>query len=665
MQFNLTSPYQPTGDQPNAIQQLVEGINRQDKAQTLLGVTGSGKTFTIANLIQEVKRPTLIISHNKTLAAQLYAEFSSFFPNNAVEYFVSYYDYYQPEAYLPTTDVYIEKELTINAEIEKLRLRTASSLLSGRRDVIVVSSVSCIYGLSNPADFGQHVLFYNVGDIIDRDEFLLQLVDLLYHRNEESFGHGSFRVRGDTVDVFLAYGDQAYRFFFFGDEIEAIQEIDPEKGTQIANLKRVSIYPANLFVTSKSSIDSAILEIEKELIKQVRFFLKEGKTEEAERLEERTKLDIDMMKEIGYCSGIENYSRFFDKRQPGQRPYCLLDYFPTDFLLVIDESHVTIPQLRGMWGGDHARKRHLVDYGFRIPAAMDNRPLNFQEFESLRSQVVYVSATPSSYELEDSGGLVVEQLIRPTGLLDPKITIVPTKHQIDHLLDAIQGRIKKKERVLITTLTKKMAEELSKYLLRVGVRCRYIHSEIKTLERVTILEGLRIGEFDVLVGVNLLREGLDLPEVSLVAIINADKEGFLRNTSSLIQTIGRAARNVNGEVFMYADIVTKSMKQAIQETERRRIKQIAYNDKYGITPTSVHQAKQNLLQRANYDTASYRNDHQKEVADPETSYDKKQFTAKDIQKIERQMEEAAKKMDYVEAERLKNILDGLSKQSRD
>ena len=574
MDFKLINEYIPTGDQPQAIEQLSAGIQRGDSAQTLLGVTGSGKTFTIANVVQEVKRPTLVLSHNKTLAAQLYGEFKQFFPDNAVEYFISYYDYYQPEAYLPSTNLYIEKDLSINEEIEKLRLSATSALLSGRRDVLVVASVSCIYGIGNPEEFGKNVVNLAIGDVIPRNQFLFALVDILYSRTEGDFSRGNFRVKGDTVDVFAAYADFAIRVYFWGDEIEAIHIIDPVSGSKITEEKRVVIYPANLFVTSKDVVHEAIHQIQDDMVAQVNLFEQDKRFLEAKRIKERTEFDLEMIRELGYCNGVENYSRYFDRRQQGARPFCLLDYFPDDYLMVIDESHVTIPQVRAMWGGDRSRKVNLVDYGFRLPSALDNRPLTFNEFESLLNQVIFVSATPSEYELRSSEGIIVEQLIRPTGLLDPEIDIRPSINQIDDLLEEIDERVKKEERVLVTTLTKRMAEELTKFLERANVKCRYIHSEVDTLDRVEILRELRLGVFDVLVGVNLLREGLDLPEVSLVAILDADKEGFLRNQRSLVQTIGRAARNVNGRVIMYADTVTDSMQVAIDETNRRRSIQI-------------------------------------------------------------------------------------------
>ena len=593
MEFKLTSDYQPTGDQPQAIKQLVAGLQAGDAAQVLLGVTGSGKTFTIANVIQQTQRPTLVLSHNKTLAAQLYGEFKQFFPDNAVEYFISYYDYYQPEAFIPSSGTYIEKDLSINEEIEKLS--ATSSLLSGRRDVIVVASVSCIYGIGNPEEFSKNILRLQEGDRIPRNQLLFKLVDILYSRTQQELTRGTFRVKGDTVDVYVAYADFGYRIIFWGDEIEAIQRIDPETGKKFSDEKIISIFPANLFVTGKDTIDTAIHEIQDDLVAQLAFFEREGKYLEAKRLQERTEFDLEMIRELGYCSGVENYSRYFDRRKPGTRPFCLLDYFPEDYLLVIDESHVTLPQVRAMWGGDRARKVNLVDYGFRLPSAMDNRPLKFEEFEQLSNQIVYVSATPADYELTLTEGIVVEQIIRPTGLLDPTIEVRPSLNQLDDLLEEIDQTIKQEARVLVTTLTKRMAEELQKYLERAGVKSRYIHSEVKTLDRVEILRELRLGVFDVLVGVNLLREGLDLPEVALVAILDADKEGFLRNERSLVQTIGRAARNSEGRVIMYADQVTKSMDAAIDETKRRRALQIAYNLVHDITPTTITKSREKIM----------------------------------------------------------------------
>ncbi len=663
MKFNLTSSYQPTGDQPKAIQQIIHGIDQGEKTQTLLGVTGSGKTFTMANVIQAVEKPTLVISHNKTLAAQLYGEFRNFFPDSAVEYFVSYYDYYQPEAYIPSTNTYIEKELSINDELEKLRLRATSALLTGRRDVIIVASVSCIYGIGNPEEFGKNILRLQVGEQIARNKLLLTLVDMLYSRNDKEFNRSNFRVKGDTVDVFLAYADFAYRLVFWGDELEAIHSINPTTGQKINEEKQVIIFPANLFVTSKDTLHRAIYEIQDDLVAQIKFFEQEGRLEEANRVRERTELDLEMMRELGYCSGIENYSRYFDNRQPGERPFCLLDYFPDDYLMIIDESHVTLPQVRAMWGGDRARKVNLVDNAFRLPAALDNRPLNFNEFESLINQVIFVSATPGDYELMQSEGVVVEQLIRPTGLLDPEIQVRPSLNQIDDLLHEIGERVQKKERVLITTLTKRMAEELTSYLERAGVKCRYIHSEIKTLERVDILRDLRLGVFDVLVGVNLLREGLDLPEVSLVAILDADKEGFLRNVRSLVQTIGRAARNENGKVIMYADTITKSMETAIDETRRRRSIQTEYNLAHHITPTSIHKTKEAILEQAKVgDRQPVKYYVEKEpsvAADPLIPYMRSDELSKLIQATEKKMLTAADRLNFIEAEHLKEELEAL------
>ena len=595
MNFELISDYQPTGDQPEAIAQLTEGIRQHVPAQTLLGVTGSGKTFTIANVIKNINKPTLILSHNKTLAAQLYGEFKNFFPHNAVEYYVSYYDYYQPEAYIPSTDTYIEKDLAINEEIDKLRLAATSSLLSGRKDVIVVSSVSCIYGMGNPADFYNNVIEIKKGKLLDRNVFLRRLVDSLYVRNDIELNRGNFRVKGDTVDIFLAYTDSVLRVMFWDDEIDGIEEIDPVSGHRNGTFEEYKIYPANLFMTTKESTLRAIHQIEDDLTKQVAYFEEIGKPYEAKRLYERVTYDMEMLRELGHCSGIENYSRYFDGREPGTRPYCLLDFFPEDFLIVIDESHVSVPQIRAMYGGDRARKTNLVEYGFRLPAAMDNRPLTFEEFQQMAKQVIYVSATPAEYELQQSEGIVVEQVIRPTGLLDPVIDVRPSLNQIDDLMEEIQQRIEREERVLVTTLTKRMAEELTEYLLNNGIRCAYIHSDVETLERIKIMDELREGIYDVLVGVNLLREGLDLPEVSLVAILDADKEGFLRSHRSLTQTAGRAARNVNGKVIMYADRITDSMRQTIDETNRRREKQLAYNEAHGITPKQITRSRANAL----------------------------------------------------------------------
>ncbi|MBO0934229.1 excinuclease ABC subunit UvrB [Fibrella aquatilis] len=661
MDFKLTSDFQPTGDQPKAIAELVKGLKNNEPAQVLLGVTGSGKTFSIANVIQQVNRPTLILSHNKTLAAQLYGEFRQFFPENAVEYFISYYDYYQPEAFIATTNTYIEKDLAINAEIEKLRLAATSQLMTGRRDVIVIASVSCIYGMGNPDEFRASVIRIGVGERMGRNAFLHKLVSILYSRTEGEFARGNFRVKGDTVDLFLAYADFAYRVIFFGDEIESIQRIDPDTGKKLSDEKLVSIFPANLFVTGRDTLNNAIHEIQDDLVAQVAFFEKEYREQEAERIKERTEFDLEMMRELGYCSGIENYSRYFDRRQPGQRPFCLLDYFPDDFLMVVDESHVTIPQIRAMWGGDRSRKVALVDYGFRLPSAMDNRPLTFQEYEDLTPQTIYVSATPSEYELRKSEGVVVEQLIRPTGLLDPEISVRPSLNQIDDLLEEIDTRVKRNERVLVTTLTKRMAEELSKYLERVGIKTRYIHSEVKTLDRVEILRDLRLGNFDVLVGVNLLREGLDLPEVSLVAIMDADKEGFLRDIRSLIQTIGRAARNSNGKVLMYADRITGSMAKAIDETNRRRAIQIEYNEANGITPTTILRSRESIMGQTKVADSKVKQfyvepEEIRIAADPVVQYMGKTDLEKLAKDTQLRMERAAKDLDFMEAARLRDEL---------
>ncbi len=649
MDFKLVSPFKPTGDQPQAIQELIKGIEDNTKHQTLLGVTGSGKTFTVANVIQKIDRPTLILSHNKTLAAQLYNEFKQFFPENKVEYFVSYYDYYQPESYLPVTDTYIEKDLAINDEIEKLRLSATSALLSGRRDVIVVSSVSCIYGIGNPNEFEKSIIHVKKGDEILRNKFLFKLVENLYSRAGEEFNRGTFRVNGDTVDIYLAYADYALRIEFWGDEIEGISTIDPKSNSVLEELDAINIYPANLFVSTPENTKEAIEMIQEDLWIQVEAFKKQGKGIEAKRLLERTEYDIEMIKELGYCQGIENYSRYFDKRPPGMRPFCLLDYFPDDYLMVIDESHVTLPQIRAMWGGDHSRKINLVEFGFRVQAAMDNRPLKFEEFQSMLNQVIYVSATPADYEVEQSEGVVVEQIIRPTGLLDPKIEVRPSINQVDDLIEEIQKRIEIKERVLVTTLTKRMAEELQKYFERMGILCRYIHSEVDTLERVEILQQLRQGVFDVLIGVNLLREGLDLPEVSLVAILDADKEGFLRNERSLVQTTGRAARNVNGLVIMYADVVTKSMEKTIDETNRRRAIQQAYNEEHGLEPTPLNKANKNAFEYR-YEAE----DNSMIAADPVEQYMGSEELEKRVKVVERQMKKASKELDFMEAARLRD-----------
>lgn len=661
MNFQLTSAYKPTGDQPDAIKALVEGLNSGVPYQTLLGVTGSGKTFTVANVIAQVNKPTLVLSHNKTLAAQLYSEFKGFFPNNAVEYFVSYYDYYQPEAYLPTTDTYIEKDLSINDEIEKLRLAATSSLLSGRSDVIVVSSVSCLYGIGNPEDFNKTTIDIAEGQTLDRDQFLRLLVNSLYSRNETAeYSRGNFRVKGDTVDVFLAYHDYIVRVIFWGDQIESIETIDPLTGVTTERLNSYRIFPANLFVTTKERIFRAIDEIQIDLGKQVEFYQSIGKPLEAKRLYERVTYDVEMIKEIGYCSGIENYSRYFDGRLPGTRPFCLLDFFPDDYLTVIDESHVTIPQIRAMYGGDHSRKLNLVEYGFRLPAAIDNRPLKFEEFESLTPEIIFVSATPADYELEKSEGVVVDQLIRPTGLLDPPIDVRPSLNQIDDLMEEIQQRVEKDERVLVTTLTKRMAEELTDYLSQHNVRCNYIHSDVETLERVKIMEDLRNGLFDVLIGVNLLREGLDLPEVSLVAVLDADKEGFLRSHRSLTQTAGRAARNVNGRVIFYADKITDSMRLTMDETARRREKQIKYNEEHGITPQQIVKAKSSALTKQMPATAEPKAyvepDFYSIASEPQAEYQTAADLQKQIEKTRKAMLDAAKKLEFLEAAQFRDHL---------
>ena len=666
MEFKIVSPYQPTGDQPEAIEELSRGVLDGLSAQTLLGVTGSGKTFTMANVIEKVQKPTLILSHNKTLAAQLYGEFKSFFPDNAVEYFVSYYDYYQPEAYIPTTDTYIEKDLAINEEIDRLRLSTTSALLSGRKDVIVVSSVSCLYGIGNPEDFHSNVIDVRVGQNIERNTFLRALVGSLYSRNEIELNRGNFRVKGDTVDIYLAYTEIILRIIFWGEEIESIESVDPMTGHTITLFDEYKIYPANIFVTTKERIDRAIGEIELDLGKQVEFFKSIGKEIEAKRLYERVTYDIEMIREVGHCSGIENYSRYFDGRAAGTRPFCLLDYFPKDFLTIIDESHVTIPQIRAMYGGDNSRKVNLVEYGFRLPAAIDNRPLKFSEFEDLTKQTIYVSATPADYELMKSEGVIVEQVIRPTGLLDPIIEVRPSLNQIDDLLEEIQQRIEKDERVLVTTLTKRMAEELNTYLLRLDIRCNYIHSDVDTLERIQIIEDLRNGLYDVLIGVNLLREGLDLPEVSLVAILDADKEGFLRSHRSLAQTAGRAARNLNGMVIMYADKITESMQKTIDETNRRREKQLAYNEANHITPQAIQKARNSILTKeADVQTEKgqpilykeeYDISHVNIAADPVVQYMNKDQLKKAIENTRKAMVEAAKRMEFIEAAQYRDEL---------
>jgi excinuclease ABC subunit B len=661
MSFTIHSPFQPTGDQPEAIKQLLEGLKRGDRAQTLLGVTGSGKTFTIANVLAQIQRPAIVLSHNKTLAAQLYGEFKQFFPDNAVEYFVSYYDYYQPEAFIPVTNTYIEKDLSINEEIEKLRLSATSALLSGRRDVIVVSSVSCIYGIGNPDDFANNVIQLQTGTKVNRNILLQQLVNSLYSRSQTDLTRGKFRVKGDTVDVFPAYTDFAIRLIFWDDEIETIETFDPVSGRGIEVLTQTTIFPANIFVTSQDKMKQSLREVEDDLFKQVNYYRENGKREEAKRLEDRVTYDIEMMRELGYCSGIENYSRYFDGRKPGTRPFCLLDFFPDDYITIIDESHVTIPQLRAMYGGDRSRKQTLVEYGFRLPSAMDNRPLKFDEFEALSGQVIYVSATPADYELQQSDGIVVEQLIRPTGLLDPLIEVRPSNNQIDDLLSEIELTVQAGNRVLVTTLTKRMAEELSKYLLKLNIKARYIHSDVETLERVEIMRGLRMGEFDVLIGVNLLREGLDLPEVSLVAILDADKEGFLRSERSLTQTAGRAARNIDSKVIMYADHITGSMQRTIDETLRKRIKQLAYNEANGIVPKSVIRSMTSILGQtsvvdmAKSEAYSLTNDNSSFfAADPVMKYMTIKDFDKAIQKNRKAMEDAVKTLDFIEAARLRD-----------
>lgn len=666
MNFQLQAPYEPSGDQPSAIKQLVEGLNRGDDAQTLLGVTGSGKTFTIANVINSVNRPTLIMSHNKTLAAQLYNEFKQFFPNNAVEYFVSYYDYYQPEAYLPTSNTYIEKDLAINDEIEKLRLHATSSLLSGRRDIIVIASVSCIYGVGNPDDFNKSIIPLTKGMKMHRDQLLYALVNSLYSRTELLLEHAQFRVKGDTVDVFPPYNDYAFRFIFWDDELESIYEIEPESGAKIDELDNITIYPANLFVTSQDSVNNAITNIKLDLGEQISFLKSQEKYLEAKRLEDRVNYDIEMMKELGYCSGIENYSRYFDGRRPGDRPFCIIDFFPDDFLLVVDESHVTIPQIGAMFGGDRARKINLVEYGFRLPAAMDNRPLKFQEFEELIGQKIFLSATPANYELEKSLGVVVDQIVRPTGLLDPVIEVRPADNQVDDLMNEIEDTINKHERVLVTTLTKRMAEELNTYLIRAGIRTQYIHSDVETLERVEILQNLRSGAIDVLIGVNLLREGLDLPEVSLVAIMDADKEGFLRNERSLTQTAGRAARHLNGRVIFYANKITKSMKATMDETDRRRKKQIEFNEKNHIIPKSVTKSEEfALVPPSDLNTKSYEFDNIKiiEAAENENPYkmQNKEQLMDTLKILRKELENAAKALEFVKAAELRDKILSLEK----
>ncbi len=667
MSFNLQSPFKPTGDQPQAIDNLVEGINQGEHDQVLLGVTGSGKTFTIANVLNRVNRPTLILTHNKTLTAQLYSEFKEFFPDNAVEYFVSYYDYYQPEAYVSSSDLYIEKDLSINDEVDKLRLRATSSLLSGRRDVIIVASVSCIYGLGNPEDYKTGIIRIAEGQTLGRNRFLHLLVDSLYNRTETDFSRATFRVRGDTVDINLPYVDYGYRVNFFGNDIESIEQLDVNTGRRLEKVQHAAIFPANLYIAPKDRMKGIIRDIEDELHDQQVYFEKEGMYQEAKRIHERVSLDLEMLKELGYCSGVENYSRFFDGREPGARPFCLLDYFPDDYLMVIDESHVTIPQIRGMWGGDRARKLSLVEHGFRLPSALDNRPLKFEEFEALAPQRIYVSATPADYEFERSGGVLVEQLIRPTGLLDPPIDVRPTENQIDDLLDEVAKRAKQDERVLITTLTKRMAEELTKYLVELDIKTRYIHSEVETMERVEILKGLRLGEFDVLVGVNLLREGLDLPEVSLVAIFDADKEGFLRNERSLTQTAGRAARNSKGLVIFYADKITDSMQRTIDETNRRRKIQMAYNDKHNITPTTIYKSKDDIKKQQTIldvrgETDAYIESMEPDiVADPVIANMNDKQIEKLIAQTEKKMKNAAKDLDFIAAAKFRDEIAALKR----
>jgi excinuclease ABC subunit B len=669
--FSINRPYPPAGDQPYAIAELVKGLNEGEKFQTLLGVTGSGKTFTMANVIQEVQRPTLVLTHNKTLVAQLYGELRQFFPNNAVEYFVSYYDYYQPEAYIPRSDTYIEKDLSINEELEKLRLRATSSLLSGRRDIIVVASVSCIYGMGNPTDYAASIIRFNTGDNIGRNQFLHKLVNALYNRSQGEFARGTFRVQGDTVDINLPYVDYGYRITFFGDEVEEIESFEIDTGKRIGKMPNAAIFPANLYVANRDMMGEIIREIQDEMFKQTEYFKSIGKNIEAQRIKERVNYDLEMIQELGYCSGIENYSRFLDRRKPGTRPFCLMDYFPDDYLLVVDESHVTIPQISGMYGGDRSRKLNLVDFGFRLPSALDNRPLNFHEFESLLNQVVFVSATPGDYEMEQTGGVLVEQVVRPTGLLDPPIEVRPSMNQIDDLLDEIDKRVKKGDRVLVTTLTKRMAEEMDKYLGRINIKSKYIHSEVDTLERVEILRDLRLGKIDVLVGVNLLREGLDLPEVSLMAILDADKEGFLRNVKSLTQMAGRAARNVNGLVIFYADNMTNSMQRTIDETDRRREKQIKYNIEHNITPTTVIKSKEEVFKQTSvldikgYDENNKYAQHDELLpiaAEDEVEYKTIAQLDKLITQTKKAMDKAAKDLDFMEAARLRDKMFALQKE---
>lgn len=669
MKFTLSSAYQPTGDQPTAIKELVAGIEHGERAQVLLGVTGSGKTFTMANVIASVNRPTLILTHNKTLTAQLYGEFQSFFPDNAVEYFVSYYDYYQPEAYISVTDTYIEKDLQINDLVDKLRLKATSTLLSGRRDIIIVASVSCIYGMGNPDDYKSGIIRIHKGQKIPRTQFLYALTDSLYSRTEGEFARATFRVKGDTIDINLPYADWGYRVIFWGDEIETIETIEKETGKRVSGMDEAAIYPANLYIAPKDRINEIIREIEDEMTAQEQYFIREGRSLEAKRIRERTTFDLEMIRELGYCSGIENYSRFFDRRQPGARPFCLMDYFPDDYLLIVDESHVTVPQIRGMWGGDRSRKQMLVNYGFRLPSAIDNRPQSFEEFESLINQVVFVSATPADYELEKTEGLVVEQLVRPTGLLDPPIEVRPSLNQIDDLMEEIRKRIEANERTLVTTLTKRMAEELATYFDKLNIRCRYIHSEVETLERVEIIRDLRLGEYDVLIGVNLLREGLDMPEVSLVAILDADKEGFLRNARSLTQTAGRAARNSNGLVLFYADKITDAMRNTIDETNRRRSKQIAYNEANGITPRTVSRTREEILaQKSILDvrgvtpTKAYVEQEETNLAaEPVLAYASKSQLEKMVLQAEENMKKAAKDLDFLTAAQYRDEMNALKK----
>ncbi len=661
MKFQVVSEFRPTGDQPQAIKQLVDGITEKEPHQTLLGVTGSGKTFTVANVVEEVQRPTLVLAHNKTLAAQLYSEFKQFFPNNAIEYFVSYYDYYQPEAYIPTSGLYIEKDLSINEDIEKLRLSATSSLLSGRRDVLVVASVSCLYGIGNPVEFQKNVISIHRDQVISRTKFLKQLVQSLYSRTTADFRNGNFRVKGDVVDVFPGYADHAFRVHFFGDEIEEIEALDPFNNKVIEIYDSLNIYPANMFVTSPDILQNAIHQIQDDLVKQIDYFKEIGRPLEAKRLEERTNFDLEMIRELGYCSGIENYSRYLDGREPGTRPFCLLDYFPDDFLMIIDESHVTIPQVHAMYGGDRSRKENLVEYGFRLPAAMDNRPLKFEEFETLQNQVIYVSATPADYELQLSQGVYVEQVIRPTGLLDPIIEVRPSMNQIDDLVEEIQKRVEEDERTLVTTLTKRMAEELAKYLARIDVRCRYIHSDVDTLERVEIMQDLRKGIFDVLIGVNLLREGLDLPEVSLVAILDADKEGFLRSNRSLTQTVGRAARNLNGKAIMYADTITASMQKTIDETNYRREKQMAYNTENNIIPKALKKNLDSALAKNSVSTYHFQKEELR-AAEPDLEYLTSDQREKMIREKRKAMEKAAKELNFMEAAKLRDEIKILQEQ---